>query len=214
MKIKELLIILLCGCCILTTGCGDVEKINSVPPEELRAINAVLKQWKEGYELEDIDTYIGTFWEKGFYYVSDMGTDGDKTDDLEFDDIRDERESAEHVFEQFQDIEIELSVPPEIELNKEQNRAEVRNHYRIQGFVADGESLEGGYTGWFAEGDNIFIFGPVYVCSIHTGAVRTYSSRVEQSAHNGSVFCANQDRSILCQRSPIGRGIRFKPEPV
>lgn len=139
-------------------GCGDVEKVNQVPPEELLAINAVLKQWKEGYELEDVDTYISAFWEEGFLYVSDMGTDGDKTDDLEFDDIRDERESAAHVFSQFQDIEIELSVPPEIELNKEQNRAEVRNHYRIQGFVADGESLEGGYTGWFAEGDNIFIF--------------------------------------------------------
>ncbi len=139
-------------------GCGDVEKVNQVPPEELLAINAVLKQWREGYELEDVDTYIKAFWAEGFLYVSDMGTDGDKTDDLEFDDIRDERESAAHVFSQFQDIEIELSVPPEIELNKESNRAEVRNHYRIQGFVADGESLEGGYTGWFAEGDNLFIF--------------------------------------------------------
>lgn len=140
------------------TGCGDVEKVNQVPPEELLAINAVLKQWREGYELEDIETYIKAFWEEGFLYVSDLGTDGDKTDDLLFDDIRDERASAIRVFSQFQDIEIELSVPPEIELNQESDRAEVRNHYRIQGFVADGESLEGGYTGWFAEGDNLFIF--------------------------------------------------------
>ena len=146
-------------CLIISlTGCGDVEKVNQVPPEELLAINAVLKQWREGYELEDVETYINAFWEEGFLYVSDLGTDGDKTDDLMFDDIRDERASAIRVFSQFQDIEIELSVPPEIELNKEGNRAEVRNHYRIQGFVADGESLEGGYTGWFAEGDNLFIF--------------------------------------------------------
>lgn len=143
---------------ISLTGCGDVEKVNQVPPEELLAINAVLKQWREGYELEDIETYITAFWEEGFLYVSDLGTDGDKTDDLLFDDIRDERASAIRVFSQFQDIEIELSVPPEIELNQESDRAEVRNHYRIQGFVADGESLEGGYTGWFAEGDNLFIF--------------------------------------------------------
>lgn len=143
---------------ISLTGCGDVEKVNQVPPEELLAINAVLKQWREGYELEDVETYIKAFWEEGFLYVSDLGTDGDKTDDLLFDDIRDERASAIRVFSQFQDIEIELSVPPEIELNKESDRAEVRNHYRIQGFVADGESLEGGYTGWFAEGDNLFIF--------------------------------------------------------
>ena len=146
-------------CLIISlTGCGDVEKVNQVPPEELLAINAVLKQWREGYELEDVETYINAFWEEGFLYVSDLGTDGDKTDDLLFDDIRDERASAIRVFSQFQDIEIELSVPPEIELNNEGNRAEVRNHYRIQGFVADGESLEGGYTGWFAEGDNLFIF--------------------------------------------------------
>ena len=143
---------------ISLTGCGDVEKVNQVPPEELLAINAVLKQWREGYELEDVETYIKAFWEEGFLYVSDLGTDGDKTDDLLFDDIRDERASAIRVFSQFQDIEIELSVPPEIELNQESDRAEVRNHYRIQGFVADGESLEGGYTGWFAEGDNLFIF--------------------------------------------------------
>ena len=139
-------------------GCGEAPKVNQIPPEEMLAINAVLKQWREGYELEDVETYINAFWEEGFLYVSDLGTDGDKTDDLIFEDIRDERDSAIRVFSQFQDIEIELSVPPEIEGNKDWTRAEVRNHYRIQGFVADGESLEGGYTAWFAEGDNFFIF--------------------------------------------------------
>lgn len=152
-KISGVLILL-----IGFVGCGDVDKVNQVPPEELLQINQVLKRWREGYETEDVDTYIGTFWPEGFRYVSDMGTDANKADDVEFDDIRDERDSAIRVFSRFQDIEIELSVPPEITINDDENQAEVRNHYRIQGFVADGESLEGGYTGWFAEGDNLFIF--------------------------------------------------------
>ena len=87
-----------------------------------------------------------------------MGTDQDKTDDYEFTDIRQERESAIRVFSSYQDLEIEISEPPEITLDEDRTRAEVRNHYRIQGFVADGESLQGGYTGWYAEGDNIFTF--------------------------------------------------------
>ena len=87
-----------------------------------------------------------------------MGTPDDATDDVKFDDIREERDSAIRVFSLYQDIEIELEEPPEVELNAERNRAEVRVHYRIQGFVADGVSLEGGYTGWYAEGDNLFIF--------------------------------------------------------
>ena len=63
------------------------------------------------------------------------------------------------VFERFQDIEIELSVPPEITMmNKDGTQAEVRNHYRIQLFISDGHSLEGGFSGVYAEGDNLFIF--------------------------------------------------------
>ena len=157
--IKEILkistVIVLFACFV---GCGDVDKVNQVPPEDLLAINGVLQRWREGYETEDVETYMSAYWSQGFRYISDMGTDGDKTDDLEFDDIRDERDSAIRVFSRFQDIEIELSVPPEIAINEDGTQAEVRNHYRIQGFVADGESLEGGYTGWFAEGDNLFIF--------------------------------------------------------
>ncbi len=139
-------------------SCGDVDKIGNPQPRELSSIIAVLKEWRTGYENEDVDAYISAFWEEGFRYISDMGTPDDKTDDVEFDDIRDERDSAIRVFSRFQDIEIELSDPPEVTLNTERDRAEVRNHYRIQGFVADGESLEGGFTGWFAEGDNVFIF--------------------------------------------------------
>ena len=142
---------------VFVIGCGDVDKI-PVSSEDYLAINGVLKRWREGYETEDVETYMSAYWSQGFRYVSDWGTDGDKTDDLIFDDIRDERDSAIHVFSRFQDIEIELSIPPEISMNKDGTQAEVRNHYRIQGFVADGESLEGGFVGWFAEGNNLFIF--------------------------------------------------------
>ena len=142
----------------LLISCGDVSRPSQPQQKELVLINQVLKNWREGYQGEDLDRYMSVFWEDGFLYVSDMGTMADKTDDVIFDDIRDERDSARRVFERFQDIEIELSEPPEIQLNTDRTRAEVRNHYRIQGFVADGDSLEGGYTGWFAEGNNIFTF--------------------------------------------------------
>lgn len=142
----------------LLISCGDVSSVTKVQSKELVLINQVLKNWREGYQSEDLDRYMSAFWEDGFLYVSDMGTDADKTDDVIFDDIRDERDSAQRVFARFQDIEIELSEPPEMQLNADRTRAEVRNHYRIQGFVADGDSLEGGFTGWFAEGNNIFTF--------------------------------------------------------
>ena len=139
-------------------GCGDVETFDSYESLELKAIEETLKAWRTGYETEDIDAYINVFWADGFRYVSDMGTPDDATDDVKFDDIREERESAIRVFALYQDIEIELEEPPEVELNADRNRAEVRVHYRIQGFVADGVSLDGGHTGWYAEGDNLFIF--------------------------------------------------------
>ena len=142
----------------LLTSCGDVSSVIKVQSKELVLINQVLKNWREGYQSEDLDRYMSAFWKDGFLYVSDMGTKDDTTDDVIFDDIRDERDAAQRVFARFQDIEIELSEPPEIQLNTDRTRAEVRNHYRIQGFVADGSSLEGGYTGWFAEGDNVFTF--------------------------------------------------------
>ena len=72
-------------------------RLIKLPPEDFLAINSVLKKWREGYETEDVETYMSAYWSDGFRYVSDMGTDGDKTDDLEFDDIRDERDSATRV---------------------------------------------------------------------------------------------------------------------
>lgn len=140
-------------------GCGgDYADSPRKIPEAFLQISIVLDLWRAGYETENVNTYIGTFWEDGFLYVSDMGTDADKTDDVEFDDIRQERAAATRVFERFQDIRVELSAPPEIYLNDDGTEAEVRIHYRIQFFVSDGYALESGYSGAYAEGDNLFIF--------------------------------------------------------
>ena len=134
----------------------DESKI--LPPEVFLEINSVLKRLREGYENGDVETYMSAFWSEGFRSVGDMGTEGDKTDDLVSDDIREERDAANQVFSQFQDIKMEFTVPPEISLNMDLTHAEVRNHYRIQGSVAAGESFQGDYTGWIAEGDNLFMF--------------------------------------------------------
>ncbi len=155
---RYVLILILLALITLFYSCGDAPPIGAAQPEEVAAISAVLKRWREGYENEDVDIYMSAFWPEGFRWISDMGTDQDKTDDYEFTDVRQERESAIRVFSRYQDIEIEISEPPEITLDEDRTSAEVRNHYRIQGFVADGESLQGGYTGWYAEGDNIFTF--------------------------------------------------------
>lgn len=118
--------------------------------EALVAIFNVLERWREGYETESIEAYMSVFWDQGFRYISDMGSDIDKTDDLEFDDIQEERNNAVKFFDAFKDIEIELSSPPEIQLSAF-NRAEVRNHYRITVFV------ESNNHKWFGEGDNLFV---------------------------------------------------------
>jgi len=144
---------------IFISSCGDVEEVQKGQSPDFIALNSVLKdRWQKGYMNEDIDLYMSAYWEDDFYWVSDNGTPDDTTDDYEFIDIRQERESAIKVFEKFQGIEIELSEPPDVGFNEDKTKAELRNHYRLQLLVASGTSLEGGYTGLYAEGDNIFTF--------------------------------------------------------
>ena len=121
------------------------------------AIDGVLGRLREGYENEDLDLYLSAFWIDGFQYTSDMGTPANLVDDVMFEELKDEGQSAERVFARFQAIELELSHPVHI-INAVPNRVEAMNHYRIQGFVNEGHTLEGGFVGWFAEGDNRFTF--------------------------------------------------------
>ena len=121
------------------------------------AIDGVLERWRDGYENEDLDLYLSAFWIDGFQYTSDMGTPADLFDDVMFDELKDEEKSAERVFAMYQGIELELSFPANI-INAAPKRVEASHHYRIQGFANEGHVLEGGFLGWFAEGNNRFTF--------------------------------------------------------
>jgi len=145
---------------VVLIGCGDVEPITKPPPPEVAEISAVLKdRWKKGYETEDLELYMSSFWKEGYFYWSDMATDNDVSDDVIFDSWDKERDSAIKVFKNYRNIELEISEPPEVKiLNEEKTKAEVRNHYKIQFYVPEGTSLPGGYEAYYAEGDNIFIF--------------------------------------------------------
>lgn len=157
--VRVSLALALIGLIVTIMGCGEPPKVNQPQPKEYAAIVNVLKnRWQKGYMSEDVDLYMSSYWKDGFLYRSDMGTEDDPTDDVIFNDYRQERESAIRVFAKFQDIEIELSEPPEITILEPGKKAQVKNHYKIQGYVADGTTLEGGFTGFYAEGDNTFIF--------------------------------------------------------
>jgi hypothetical protein len=145
---------------ILLIGCGDVEPVTPPPPPEVAEISSVLKnRWKLGYETEDLELYMSSFWKEGYFYWSDYGTDDRIDDDVSFDSWDKERDSAIKVFKNYRNIEIEISEPPEVKiLNEDKTKAEVRNHYKIQLYVPEGTSLPGGYSAYYAEGDNIFIF--------------------------------------------------------
>lgn len=147
-------------CVVLIIGCGDVEPVEAPLPPEVAEINKVLKdKWKQGYETEDLELYMSSFWEEGYFYWSDYATDDDVGDDIIFNEWEEERDSAIKVFSKYRNIEIEISEPPEVKiLSDDETRAEVRNHYKIQLFVPEGTSLPGGYEALYAEGDNIFIF--------------------------------------------------------
>jgi len=143
----------------MLVGCGDVDPVAKPLPPETAEISAVLQdKWKQGYETEDLELYMSSFWVDGYFYWSDMATD-DIGDDVSFDEWEKERDSAIRVFQNYRNIEIEISDPPEVTvLDEAKTRAEVQNHYKIQLFVPEGTSLPGGYEALYAEGDNIFIF--------------------------------------------------------
>ncbi len=148
------------GIVVFLISCGDVVKPDVPGKEEKAAISEVLNErWRKGYVTQEVDLYMSAFWEDGFLYESDYGTDLDPSDDIIFNDVEKESASAIKIFARFQTIELEITEPPDIDiLNEERSKAQVRNHYKIAFTVADGTSIEGGYTGYYAEGDSIFTF--------------------------------------------------------
>ena len=144
----------------IRVGWPEDEKVNGTGPNneysDTKEIRRLLRRWETSYESENVDAYISVFWADGFRYVSDMGTPDDTTDDVVFDDIREERESALRVFAKFRDIEIELEEPFKIKFDAARDAAEVRVNYRIKGSVEEGAILEAGFAAFCAEGENLF----------------------------------------------------------
>ena len=128
---------------------------------EVSEIHELLTRWETWYETEDVDAYMSVF-DAGFTYVADMGTPNNLNDDVKW-GHRDERESALRVFSLYRNIQIKLLYPPEVMLDESRTRAEVRTRYEITGLVGDGVSLEGGFDGWYVEGD-------FFVCSTKNSA--------------------------------------------
>jgi hypothetical protein len=146
----------------LALGCSQVltrkpaNQSREIGTDELAPIHQVLKRWHEGYEKKNIEMYMSAFWEKGYLYVSDVGTD-DTTDDIVVNDIQKERDAAMRVFKKFQEIKIEISEPPIfIKLNETKEQAEVKIHYRVQIFCPDDKLPEGKFLGYLSEGDSVF----------------------------------------------------------
>ena len=162
------------------------------------AIDGVLERLREGYENEDLDLYLSAFWIDGFQYTSDMGTFADPFDDVVFNELKDEGKSAARVFAQYRDVELELSVPADI-INAAPKQIEASNHYRIQGFANEGHILEGGFLGWFAEGDNKFTF------EFHQGEWRITKWMDEAFDAEAIVNAANKDVNPEAAAHPVGK---------
>ena len=121
------------------------------------AIDDVLERMRDGYAKEDIDLYLSAFWKDGFQYNSDLTTPHDIFDDVIFDILNLEAQSAARVFARFQDIGVQISRPAQI-TNAAPDQIEAMTHYRIQAFANDGHALDGGFLAWYAEGDARFTF--------------------------------------------------------
>ena len=150
---------------MMTDPAPDDEERDPPEPEVVKpdvdpiqdAIDGVLDRMREGYEKEDLDLYLSAFWVDGFRYISDMATPQDRFDDVIFDDLNFEAQSAAHVFENLQNIGLQIFRPAQI-INAAPDRIEAMTHYRIQAFANDGHALVGGFLEWFAEGDSRFTF--------------------------------------------------------
>lgn len=87
-------------------------------------------RWKKGYETQDVERYMSSIWEDDFFYTSDIGTPNDPSDDVIFRGGQQERESALTVFNQTENIELNLSPRSDIEFLSDTN-AMVEYDYEI-----------------------------------------------------------------------------------
>jgi len=74
-----------------------------------------LEQFEKGYETFDVDLYMSSIWEDDFFYTTDNGTPDDPSDDIIFRGGQQERAGAIRVFNNYTDIELNLSPRSDIE---------------------------------------------------------------------------------------------------
>ena len=111
-------------------------------------------RWKKGLEERRIDLYSSAFWPDNFLHTSDNGTPGDTSDDLRITDIKEEEKYVKQIFDKFDDVVVEYSdFEPDFSPD---GTAQVDTQYKINLILQ--EPIEGGYYGYYAEGNNIFTF--------------------------------------------------------
>ena len=77
---------------------------------EKSVINSVIEeQWRNSFEMHDIEGYMSAIWEDDFFYVSDMDTPNNLGDDIIFRGGSAEREGALRMFDAYQTIDLNLS---------------------------------------------------------------------------------------------------------
>ena len=122
--------------------------------KKLKILEVLDKYWKTGYEKGETETYMKAFWKEDFQHVLD---DGNTTYDYDK-----EEEAANRVFGKYKDIKMEvpeIQDPSSIEwLNEAETEAKVTNTYKIQFILKDKTSDQCVYEGYYAEGENTFIF--------------------------------------------------------
>ena len=107
-----------------------------IASDNATAIREVIKGWGDALETENITRYMRLFWADGFHYISD---------DIEFDNIQQEREAISCFFGRFGDIMIRMSTPLPVKFISNTS-ATTGMYYEIIAFGAGG-SLQQGFTG-------------------------------------------------------------------
>ena len=134
---------------------GLEEREDPIGPDIPQSIREVIDKLEQGIKEKDIELYLSAFWPDDYYYQSDSTTD-DPWDDVVFEDIEQEQDSAQRLFDSFESFDTRSEAKEFTEVDAEERR--LRNHYRFLVTIPPGTSLPGGYERMYAEGDNIFTF--------------------------------------------------------
>lgn len=128
--------------------------VSDIDQEKKYVGSVIFDQWKEGYETRDIEKYMSSIWEDGFFYISDMGT-ADTSDDVIFRGGQRERESAVRIFKNYtKKIELNLTPRSDIEFLSEKN-AMVKYDYELK--MSKVPTLDSPFETFYCSGNMIII---------------------------------------------------------